>query len=163
MWPCSNAGCKLHSCVVLDVVAVQGAGRKKCDCILCAILCSCILTNAKLHRAGFECGLEQPCGCLASCYLKMLVGTRAVCTHSVLPLCASYGKELAKHKGLLFISCVQSCFHGSNCFLKMTTLRSGLLKEVWCNEDKMSVVVPQIKRDDFLKKRCFFELSGLQG
>lgn len=50
----------------------------------------------------------------------------------------------------------------------MATLRSGLLKEVWCNEDMLSAVEEVLwHRSRGItscgRKEAFQELSGLQG
>lgn len=44
-----------------------------------------------------------------------------MCTHSVLPLCSSHEKELAKHKGLLLI-----VFKAA--FRKITVLEDGYIE-----------------------------------
>lgn len=111
MWSCSSAGCKLHSCVLLYIVALQAAKRKNPYCILGVNLYSCALTNITLHSANFESVDLSGCVGVLPAAFEMLVWIRAVCTHSVLPLCSSHmGRSLPNTKDSYLLIVFKAAF-----------------------------------------------------
>lgn len=128
--------------------------------VLGARLCSQSLTSSRCQPG--ERGLVWVALPAAT---EMLVWIRAVCTHSVLPLCSfSHGKELAKHTGILLIA-----FKAA--FRKTTALEDGCVEirpaggslVQWRCSLSCVRGVWHRARGMILQKRSFLVLSGLFG
>lgn len=111
MQSCSSAGCKLHCCVGLSIVPLQGAKGISC-CVLGARLCSRSLTSVASHGASL--GIVDSCGCLCQLPLKCWYGLE-LCVHILCCLFVPFTQEGACQTQRNLINCVQRGFQENNC------------------------------------------------